>query len=665
MASKALLVGVNEYKKYPPLRGCIHDVADVEAVLLDQLAFDPRNVRTLLDERATGQELNKQLKWLYANTRPGDEVFFYFAGCGSYVADSEGNEPDARAQILCLHDLDFKDPATFLTHADLHRWINIRPEGVRVILILDLCHSGNGTRLVLSPATGEPIRLEVPSTLRRAAAQGQELTPELAASAIDPDGPDAVGTRFIEPPVAIQEKTRALAIKRASRTTANPRTAVGSDQVILTACGQNQTAVEAQFEDDHRGVFTYQLCKTMRVHGPGIDHRSLISLITQALADDQFNQAPRLEPQDLKGPLFQKPENGPAKPSHVLAPLTLRPIPSLIQDPAAGPTDAEAVAAVLHWISSPENGLPTRLKNRVADLMEAALHAPAQAPRLEPAQVPGRCLIYVPDIGAQTPGFSDRWWAALQPYTSAYGNGGPETRRVFLWNPLGTHDSTPPGNLSSRQEWMARVRGALEDRIGRNARNAGPNFCNPTLVSANAMTNSSENGLPHLAGDALMELAGYLFDDQLRILVLNGFQQVVEPLLKGGCQVDLIAHGCGSVIAYEGLRSLDPGTGSGRVRNFFTLGAALSLFPIGQRLLPQNQDGSRPTVVSRWLNLNAQGDPIGGQIQNHPFQVDVEYPTLCVPDAQEYQPGLAHQSYFNAQNTQVNQQILAHYLDRS
>ena len=212
---------------------------------------------------------------------------------------------------------------------------------------------------------------------------------------------------------------------------------------------------------------------------------------------------------------------------------------------------------------------------------------------------------------------------------------------------------------------MARVRGALEDRIGRNARNAGPTFCNPTQVSANAMTNSSENGLPHLAGDALMELAGYLFDDQLRILVLNGFQQVVEPLLKGGCQVDLIAHGCGSVIAYEGLRSLDPGPGSGRVRNFFTLGAALSLFPIGQRLLPQNQDGSRPTVVSRWLNLNAQGDPIGGQIQNHPFQVDVEYPTLCVPDAQEYQPGLAHQSYFNAQNTQVNQQILAHYLDRS
>ena len=48
MASKALLVGVNEYKKYPPLRGCIHDVADVEAVLLDQLAFDPRNVSLFL-----------------------------------------------------------------------------------------------------------------------------------------------------------------------------------------------------------------------------------------------------------------------------------------------------------------------------------------------------------------------------------------------------------------------------------------------------------------------------------------------------------------------------------------------------------------------------------------------------------------------------------------
>ena len=79
------------------------------------------------------------------------------------------------------------------------------------------------------------------------------------------------------------------------------------------------------------------------------------------------------------------------------------------------------------------------------------------------------------------------------------------------------------------------------------------------------------------------------------------------------------------MVAYEALRELEDAGLSAGVRNFFTVGAALSIFLVKLRLRPANRDGRRPALVRRWVNLNAHGDPVGGRLQGQPYQVDAEF----------------------------------------
>jgi metacaspase-1 len=101
------------------------------------------------------------------------------------------------------------------------------------------------------------------------------------------------------------------------------------------------------------------------------------------------------------------------------------------------------------------------------------------------------------------------------------------------------------------------------------------------------------------------------------------------------------------------------------VRNFFTVGAALSLYPVKQRLRPANQDGRKPALVRRWENLNAHGDPVGGALQGRPFQVDVEFLDLGNMGCGWLDFKCAHGSYFVAGNVRVNKDIFATFIDQA
>jgi hypothetical protein len=348
-------------------------------------------------------------------------------------------------------------------------------------------------------------------------------------------------------------------------------------------------------------------------------------------------------------------------------------------------SEAEAVAAVLHWISSPENSLPTDLKNRVVELMGAALHSPARAESFG-TTLPARCLVYVHGICPHSPGFSNDWWEALHPFTTEFGEGRlDDTRREVVWSvvvhALALKAVSPGGDLIERAEFAARVRGALEERADAFLMRAGPSVASPRMArelaaptwlehEPDAPIDSCEAGfeLPRIEIPGITcvsDFTRYLFDDAVRSKVLGVFRQVVEPLLRAGSEIDVISHSWGTVVAYEGLRALESNGGPGRVRNLFTVGAALSIVPVKQRLRPDNQNGRRPAMVRRWINLNAHGDPVGGRLQNHPFQVDVEYLDLSNLGCGFLDAACAHGSYFLPQNTAVNQGIFARFLNRA
>ena len=84
---KALLVGVNKYMMAgADLRGCVNDVQNMHALLVNTYKFEPDNIRVLTDLRATRQGILDRLNWLISDVKAGDELVFHYSGHGSQVA---------------------------------------------------------------------------------------------------------------------------------------------------------------------------------------------------------------------------------------------------------------------------------------------------------------------------------------------------------------------------------------------------------------------------------------------------------------------------------------------------------------------------------------------------------------------------------------------------
>ncbi len=83
----ALLIGINNYHPdsgIPPLNGCVNDINNFKKFLFSNYADSALNIRTLLNEEATRENIIKNFqKNIIERAREGDTVFFYFSGYGS------------------------------------------------------------------------------------------------------------------------------------------------------------------------------------------------------------------------------------------------------------------------------------------------------------------------------------------------------------------------------------------------------------------------------------------------------------------------------------------------------------------------------------------------------------------------------------------------------
>ena len=160
-----------------------------------------------------------------------------------------------------------------------------------------------------------------------------------------------------------------------------------------------------------------------------------------------------------------------------------------------------------------------------------------------------------------------------------------------------------------------------------------------------------------------------MLNSATRNAILAEFDAVVRPLLTAGHSLHIVGHSWGTVVAYEGLRRLDTPSLTGKVKNLFTLGSALSIGAVQSNLFGRVTDGRLPTHVDRMINLDAGGDIVGGPIGDE-FVVAREYtglePTGCttVPFlGVALNPVCAHRSYFLRDNLEVNRDILARFIN--
>eukprot|EP01065_Artemidia_motanka_P007319 TRINITY_DN13623_c0_g1_i1.p1 TRINITY_DN13623_c0_g1~~TRINITY_DN13623_c0_g1_i1.p1 ORF type:complete len:437 (+),score=131.31 TRINITY_DN13623_c0_g1_i1:110-1420(+) len=149
---RALLIGINYQGQGPDieLEGAANDALRMRDFLINrQLGWPsgPDHMRVLLNHEANRKAIVEGMKWLCWGARPGDSLFFFFAGHGSQTPDLDGDEDDGLDETIL--PVDFRDPQQGHILDDLMWEIMVKPlpAGCRLTAVMDCCHSGTGLDL--------------------------------------------------------------------------------------------------------------------------------------------------------------------------------------------------------------------------------------------------------------------------------------------------------------------------------------------------------------------------------------------------------------------------------------------------------------------------------------------------------------------------------------
>ena len=183
MAKRALCVGINDYPGTDmDLGGCVNDAKDWEALL----AGRGYAVERLHDADATRARILEGLETLVGSSADGDSLVFTFSGHGSWLPDDDSDEPDARDEMLCPHDVMQEQ---YVLDDDLHAIFSTKAPGARLYVLADCCHSGTVVRYARPPATPDSVPIKprfLPPYLFARGDRNMERAIDRAASAPAP-----------------------------------------------------------------------------------------------------------------------------------------------------------------------------------------------------------------------------------------------------------------------------------------------------------------------------------------------------------------------------------------------------------------------------------------------------------------------------------------------
>ncbi len=147
----ALLVGINNYEKYP-LSGCITDVYLQKELLIHRYGFNPQDILIVSDDSEIKPTRNGILQafeeHLIKQAKPEDVVVFHYSGHGSRIVDI--NNSGKKNSTLVPLDRQINNVGGQRTVSDimgktLFLLMSALPTE-NVTVVLDSCHSGGGKR---------------------------------------------------------------------------------------------------------------------------------------------------------------------------------------------------------------------------------------------------------------------------------------------------------------------------------------------------------------------------------------------------------------------------------------------------------------------------------------------------------------------------------------
>ncbi|MEO5743695.1 MAG: caspase family protein, partial [Terracoccus sp.] len=227
----ALLVGIDAYPApVPTLRGCVGDITAADAMLRARVGEKGVSALVLTDARATRRAVTDGFRTHLGQATADDVAVFYYSGHGSQqVCPPElwGGEPDHRNEtVVCVDSRlpggwDLADKELALLVAE------VAASGCHLLVVLDCCHSGTGTR-------------DLDETVRLAP---EDERPRPASTFLESTADGAVG---------------------ATRTLSAEGGATAGRHVLLAACRADELAKEITMLGAHRGALSAALETTMR-----------------------------------------------------------------------------------------------------------------------------------------------------------------------------------------------------------------------------------------------------------------------------------------------------------------------------------------------------------------------------------------------------------------
>lgn len=228
----ALLVGIDDYEAMPDLSGCATDVELQRKLLIHRFGFDPNNIVTLIDKKATRQNIEETfISHLSDRAGPRDIVVFHFSGYGRRINGEQIGEGLQNSLI----PVDGGSPeregqeANDILESTLEELLRTLPTE-RAIAVLDTSYSYPGMNLQGN------LRIRAQQGLPTASASDAEL--------------------------AFREKIK----PRGGFLQRSPGPIKG---IILAASGADRVATEARWTGFSAGVFTYALTQQLWLATPG------------------------------------------------------------------------------------------------------------------------------------------------------------------------------------------------------------------------------------------------------------------------------------------------------------------------------------------------------------------------------------------------------------
>lgn len=254
----ALCIGINDYPySGSDLSGCINDVNDW-AKLFKANGF---SVQKLTNKDATRQNILEAIGAMVSVAEKGDSLLLQYSGHGSYVPDTNADEPDGTDECICPYDMRTRGP---ITDDELYQIFASKKNGVKLVFFSDSCHSGTVSRYA-------PIG--TPSTT------GKSNAPQRKVRFLPPENFLSAG------------QLRQLGRLRGfGRTSAPGRYGC----LLMSGCMDPEYSYDAWFNNRPNGAFTYVALATIKKLKAGATYSDWFNAIRKLLPSQQYPQSPNL-----------------------------------------------------------------------------------------------------------------------------------------------------------------------------------------------------------------------------------------------------------------------------------------------------------------------------------------------------------------------------------